>query len=128
MVRMWNGEFHCRLRAFVSCSTPHKMCGSWYLPRFLFRGLLTLMNISSFMVLVIVGRECWDITRTIMEAMFIRVNDPSHRNLGKYQLPHIWDGVLQNTQTPWSTVIPPLYILSIVTLGPPSRVHVHIIW
>ena len=31
------------------------------------------------------------------EAMFIHVNDPSLKtNLGKYQLPHIWD-ILQDT-------------------------------
>ena len=41
-------------RASMSCSTSSQMCGSWYLPRFLFRGgLLTLMNMASFMVLVI---------------------------------------------------------------------------
>ena len=39
-----------------------------------------------------------DVSRNIKEAMFIRVNDPSlNRNIGKYQLPHIWDQVLQDT-------------------------------
>ena len=43
----------------------------------------------------IVGREDQNIVRTIKEAIVIRVNDPSlNRNIGKYQLPHIWDGVL----------------------------------
>ena len=43
----------------------------------------------------IVGREDLSIARTIKEAMLIRVNDPSlNRNIGKYQLPHIWDEVL----------------------------------
>ena len=43
----------------------------------------------------IVGREDQNIVRTIKEAILIRVNDPSlNRNIGKYQLPHIWDGVL----------------------------------
>ena len=43
----------------------------------------------------IVGREDHSMARTIREAMLIRVNDPSHnRNVGKYQLPHIWDEVL----------------------------------
>ena len=41
------------------------------------------------------GRKSQGFTRTINEAMFIRVNDPSlNRNLGEYQLPHIWDEVL----------------------------------
>ena len=39
-------------------------------------------------------------SRTIKEAMFIRVNDPVlNRNLGKYQLPHVWDNILQDTPT-----------------------------
>ena len=39
-----------------------------------------------------VGRESQNLTRTIKEAMFKRVNDPSlNRSIGKYQLPHIWD-------------------------------------
>ena len=43
----------------------------------------------------IVGREDISIARNIKEAIFIRVNDPSlNRNIGKFQLPHIWDEVL----------------------------------
>ena len=43
----------------------------------------------------IVGREDQSIARTIKDAILIRVNDPSlNRNIGKYQLPHIWDEVL----------------------------------
>ena len=43
----------------------------------------------------IVGRDDQSMTRLIREAMLIRVNDPSlNRNIGKYQLPHIWDEVL----------------------------------
>ena len=46
----------------------------------------------------IVGKELQNITRTIKEALFIIVNDPSlNRNIGKYQLPHISDDVLLNT-------------------------------
>ena len=42
-----------------------------------------------------VGREDQNIARTIKEAILIRVNDPSlNRNIGKFQLPHIWDEVL----------------------------------
>ena len=46
----------------------------------------------------IVGREVHAIARTIREAMFIRVNDLSlNSNIGKYQLPPIWDEVLFNS-------------------------------
>ena len=45
----------------------------------------------------IVDREPQGVTRSIKEAMYMCVNDPSlNRNLGKYQLPHIWDQVLQD--------------------------------
>ena len=45
----------------------------------------------------IVGREDQNLMRTIKEALYIRVNDPSlNRNIGKYHLPHIWDEVLFN--------------------------------
>ena len=45
----------------------------------------------------IVDRESQVVTRNIEEAMYIHANDPSlNRNLGKYQLPHIWDEVLQD--------------------------------
>ena len=48
----------------------------------------------------IVHRESQGMTRNIKEAMFIRANDPSlNRNLGKYQLPHVWDQILQDTST-----------------------------
>ena len=41
----------------------------------------------------IVGKEDQSIARTIKEAMLI--NDPSlNRNIGNFQLPHIWDEVL----------------------------------
>ena len=43
----------------------------------------------------IVGRKVQSITRAIKEEILIRVNDPSlNINIGKYQLPHIWDEVL----------------------------------
>ena len=45
----------------------------------------------------IVGREDQNLMRTIKEALYIRVNDPSlNRNIGKYHLPHTWDEVLFN--------------------------------
>ena len=59
----------------------------------------------------IIDREAHCITGTIKEAIFIHVNDPSlDRNLGKYQLPHIWDEVLQDTASlnlRWATPITP---------------------
>ena len=46
----------------------------------------------------IVGKDDKNLMRTIKEAMYIRVNDPSlNRNIGKYHLPYIWDEVLFNT-------------------------------
>ena len=43
----------------------------------------------------IVDREDQSIARTIKGAIIIRVSDPSlNRNIGKCQLPHIWDEVL----------------------------------
>ena len=43
----------------------------------------------------ILGREENSMARTIKEAMYIRVNNPTlNRNIGKYNLPHIWDRVL----------------------------------
>ena len=51
----------------------------------------TIQNFS------IVGREDQNLIRTIKEAIYIRVNNPSlNRNIGKYHLPHIWDEVLNN--------------------------------
>ena len=53
---------------------------------------VTLENFS------IVGREDQNLIRTIKEAIYIRVNNPSlNRNIGKYHLSHIWDEVLFNT-------------------------------
>ena len=46
----------------------------------------------------IVDREAQGLTRNVTEAMYIKVNDPSlNRNLGKFQIPHVWDQVLKNT-------------------------------
>ena len=47
----------------------------------------------------IIGREENNVTRTIQEAMFIRVNNPTlNRNIGKYNLSHIWDRILSLSQ------------------------------
>ena len=48
----------------------------------------------------IIHKETHSSSRTIKEAMFIRVNVPMlNRNLGKYQLPYVWDNILQGTPT-----------------------------
>ena len=42
----------------------------------------------------ILGREDQGLTRTIMEAIYIRVNNPTlNRNIGKFNLNHIWDNL-----------------------------------
>ena len=46
----------------------------------------------------IIDREGQDFTRLIKEYIFIRVNNPTlNRNIGKFQLSHIWDRVLFST-------------------------------
>ena len=48
----------------------------------------------------IVHRETQGVTRNIKETLFIRVNDPSlNRNIGKNQLPHVRDQILQDSPT-----------------------------
>ena len=45
-----------------------------------------------------VGREDQGLVRTIKEAIYRRVNNPTlNRNIGKYNLNHIWDKVIFNT-------------------------------
>ena len=40
-----------------------------------------------------------DLARNIKESIYIRVNDPTlNNNIGKFNLPHIWDRVLPNTK------------------------------
>ena len=46
----------------------------------------------------IIGREGHGLVRNIKESIFIRVNNPTlNRNIGKFNLPHIWDRALLNT-------------------------------
>ena len=53
------------------------------------------VNIDNFSI---VGREDQNLIRTIKEALYIMVNNPSlTKNIGKYHLPHIWDEVLCNS-------------------------------
>ena len=47
----------------------------------------------------IIGREGHNLARNIKESIFIRVNNPTlNNNIGKFNLPHIWDRVLLNTK------------------------------
>ena len=47
-------------------------------------------HITSIDNFKIIGREENNLARTIQEAMFIRVNNPTlNKNIGKYNLPHI---------------------------------------
>ena len=44
--------------------------------------------------------------RAIKESIYIRVNHPIlNKNIGKYNLSHIWDGVLVWIKTEWETSI-----------------------
>ena len=46
----------------------------------------------------IIGREGHNLARNIKKSIFIRVNNPTlNNNIGKFNLPHIWDRVLLNT-------------------------------
>ena len=46
----------------------------------------------------IIGREGQNLARNIKESIYIRVNNPSlDNNIGKFNLSHIWDRVLLNT-------------------------------
>ena len=45
----------------------------------------------------IIDGEGHNMARTIKEAIYIRVNNPDlNRNIGKYNLPHLWNRVLHS--------------------------------
>ena len=45
----------------------------------------------------IIWREGHNLARNIKESIYIRVNNPTlNNNIGKFNLPHIWDRVLLN--------------------------------
>ena len=46
----------------------------------------------------IIGREGHNLARNIKESIYIRVNNSTLNNIGKFNLPHIWDRVLLNTK------------------------------
>ena len=71
----------------------------------------------------IVHKEVNSHSRTIKESMFIHVHDPTlNRNLGKYQLPHTWDHLLQASPAlqlkPSSLPTPPTTPLPIIPPHP----------
>ena len=46
----------------------------------------------------IIGREGYNLASYIKESIFIRINNPTlNNNIGKFNLPHLWDRVLLNT-------------------------------
>ena len=48
----------------------------------------------------IIGREGHSLARNIKESIYIRVNNPTwNNNIGKFNLPHMWDRVLLNTKS-----------------------------
>ena len=48
----------------------------------------------------IIGREGHGMARTIKDAIYIRVNNPTlNRNVGKYNLPHIWESFVFHPRT-----------------------------
>ena len=56
---------------------------------------LTSYDVNEFPLFKIISREENSLARTIQESMFMRVNNPTlNRNIGKYNLPHIWDKIL----------------------------------
>ena len=45
----------------------------------------------------IIGGKDHNMVRAVKETIYIRVNNPTlNRNIGKYNLPHLWDGILQS--------------------------------
>ena len=54
-------------------------------------------HITSVENFKIIGREDHNMARAVKEAIYIRVNNPTlNRNIGKYNLQHLWDGLLQS--------------------------------
>ena len=74
----------------------------------------------------IVHKEVNNQSRPIKEAMFIKVQDPTlNRNLGKYQLPHIWDHLLIASPTlqcnlPVFQLPPPHLVYPLLVSSPPT--------
>ena len=59
-------------------------------------GFLQVLFVSFTKVLVV--SIIYGLARNIKESIFIRVDNPTlNRNIGKFNLPQIWDRVLLNT-------------------------------
>ena len=74
----------------------------------------------------IVHKEVNSQSRTIKEAIFIWVQDPTlNMNLGKYQLPHIWDHLLLASPTlqckPSSIPTSPPHLVHPLLVSSPSH-------
>ena len=68
----------------------------------------------------IIHKEVHSQCRTIKEAVFICVNDLTfNRNLGKYQLLHVWDSMLQ--ASPMLELKPSILPVSLTPLLPPNN-------
>ena len=71
----------------------------------------------------IIGREGQEFARTNKESIFIRVNNPALNGIiDRYNLPHIWDGILNNNpehQAHRTPLAPPK------TLGLYNSRHLH---
>ena len=100
------------MRPGVLIKTLSHKWGKLNLPTLLFKaGLLTLINMDSLTNhnnqtnhpinhnnIKIIGREGHHLSRYFKESIFIRVNNPTlNNNVGKFNLPHLWDRVLINT-------------------------------
>ena len=58
---------------------------------------IPLVIITRVSNISIVGSTVHNIARSIKKATYTRINDPSlNSNIGKFQLPHIWDEVFFN--------------------------------
>ena len=54
-------------------------------------------HITSVENFKIIGRKGHNMARAVKGAMYIRENNPTlKRNIGKYNLPHFWDGILHS--------------------------------
>ena len=88
--------FYFKTRCVKENPIPYR--GKLNLPIFLFNvGLLSLIYIKRFFN-SFGKKEGHGFSRTIKESIYIRVNNTTlSKNIGKFNLPHIWDRVLLNT-------------------------------
>ena len=93
MVQCDKGYIRDSSRTFVERFKEHLKAPSPLYDHYnIIRHANTIENFS------IVGRKDQNLMRTIKEALYIRVNNPSlNKNIGKYHLPYIWDDILFNT-------------------------------